>query len=505
MKKRAILGVSALLAAAVMPVANVFAADSSLDYANSIGSLEGSDTINYVVEATSDGGYIVGGQAAKCIRFDWSKVPKVTDYDKMTDGSNVPIWEEYPEAAEIVGMSECQDSVEKGSGSKSLDAEALIGRRSCDNYYGGQREGTSSGAKLEDEETETEEPDYEYYVSCIDYAAKFKKDGEKEWQTTIKDTTRPVAVGETTRDYRMITEAGYLYTFDKDGEEGLSTNFDPWNESYSAEFLDDGSFVTRSYYYNGIALFNKNAQYVRTAEVDGDEDVNLYEIEAISSDALYVVGEYRDEQNIYHTATFRLSSDLTESERITDYTNSDNEMTPWVIAANDDGNYILEEHCVWNSESHMMTGCEISIRDKNDEVVKEISSEELAEKYDGAQFIDFNLMFNRGTNTVYLLDDNYDVIAEHKLSEGEEPHDFATLNDGSIVLVGASDTSNDNYEVEGSQNGIQLRIVKAKTEGDSTDQPSNPGTLDNVHIFAIGGVVVLAGSALLTKKMLGRR
>ncbi|MDO4219895.1 MAG: hypothetical protein Q4D22_01555 [Candidatus Saccharibacteria bacterium] len=70
MKKRAILGVSALLAVAVLPVANVFAADSALDYANSIGQIENGDTINRVVEATSDGGYIVGGQTVGCIKYE---------------------------------------------------------------------------------------------------------------------------------------------------------------------------------------------------------------------------------------------------------------------------------------------------------------------------------------------------------------------------------------------------------------------------------------------------
>lgn len=63
--KKAIVGAGALLAASILPVANVFAIDP-LDYAKSVGSIGGADTINWAVEATSDGGYVVGGQTVGC-------------------------------------------------------------------------------------------------------------------------------------------------------------------------------------------------------------------------------------------------------------------------------------------------------------------------------------------------------------------------------------------------------------------------------------------------------
>ena len=59
MKKRAIFGVGAAsLAVGLLSASGAFA--SSLDYAMSVGQVEMGDTVNYVIEATSDGGYIAG-------------------------------------------------------------------------------------------------------------------------------------------------------------------------------------------------------------------------------------------------------------------------------------------------------------------------------------------------------------------------------------------------------------------------------------------------------------
>ena len=63
------MGAGALLAASILPAVSVFAVDP-LDYAKSVGSIGGADTINWVVEATSDGGYVVGGQTMGCYRHE---------------------------------------------------------------------------------------------------------------------------------------------------------------------------------------------------------------------------------------------------------------------------------------------------------------------------------------------------------------------------------------------------------------------------------------------------
>ena len=61
MNKRVMFGVGATVATALLSVSGVAFADG-LDYAMSVGQVDMADTANYVIEATSDGGYVAGGQ-----------------------------------------------------------------------------------------------------------------------------------------------------------------------------------------------------------------------------------------------------------------------------------------------------------------------------------------------------------------------------------------------------------------------------------------------------------
>lgn len=487
--KRALLGTSALLLTLAMPVSSVFASDV-LDYANSIGSIEGSDTINYVVEATSDGGYIVGGQAMKCIRVDLSKIPRdETPVNKA--GVSAPIWEEFPDAAEVVGMSEC---LENASGPKKESKTASMGVDSfCESFDMANLIGEATDeAKAEGDE----DPDYKFYVSCIDYVAKFKKDGAKEWLTTINDSNRPVAVGESPNDYRMITKRSKLYTFAKtNGEEGISTTFSSYNYTGDAIIYDDGSFITDG---DGVEKYNKNGQLDEFLE-DEEGVVNYYfdgEMKH-NDDVIVIYGEKNmggvEGAQDWQSAVFVTDKNFSEITQITDYSSN----RPYVITVTESGNVIVSENCTQD-------GCDINMYDGEGEKVKEIAQEDL-EKFGDFEFIDNNIVVDYDTNKVYYVDDDLNIIAEHQFSEGEMPRDFATLDDGSIVTVGSGTASTDNYDIEGGQNGLQFRFILAKQgDTDKPDQPSNPSTFDGVRVFAMIGSVTLLGGAVMLKKFARR-
>lgn len=58
---------SAVLSAGVLAASSAFAVDL-LDYANSVGQVDEADTVNWVIGATSDGGYVAGGQTVQCFK-----------------------------------------------------------------------------------------------------------------------------------------------------------------------------------------------------------------------------------------------------------------------------------------------------------------------------------------------------------------------------------------------------------------------------------------------------
>ncbi len=87
MKKRLNLVCATLLAivVAMVSLTKASAVDNVLDYANSIGALNGAATLNRVVEATSNGGYIVGGQTAACMEYRDEDGEKLVDSEQCEE------------------------------------------------------------------------------------------------------------------------------------------------------------------------------------------------------------------------------------------------------------------------------------------------------------------------------------------------------------------------------------------------------------------------------------
>ena len=99
--KRGLLGILTILSAAILPFGGA-SATSVVDYEKSIGQVDGADTVNWVVEATDDGGYVVGGQTILCYKVNPELMPAVSLRGGMKAFSYAD-----QEGVEIVSFSDC--------------------------------------------------------------------------------------------------------------------------------------------------------------------------------------------------------------------------------------------------------------------------------------------------------------------------------------------------------------------------------------------------------------
>ena len=516
MKKRAILGVSALLAVAVLPVANVFAADSALDYANSIGQIENGDTINRVVEATSDGGYIVGGQTVGCIKYEL-EIIKEDLYQEQDAEAKLAEKQLMPIDYVFATLQECEDyfaeqetggTIARTKSGVSLVEEICGGMMAPKDYLS-----DANVREAEDEETEEVEPVYAYDYICMDYVAKFKQDGANEWLETINDNDEPFAVGETNSDYRMLTKSGSLYTFDKaSGEEGIATRIDgPWFKA--AKFDSDGSLYIIG--DRALVKYGKNGQEVAALPNSSDGDTRFFANKIVMNGEIYVNREtYNSETDSYVEEIVKVSKDLGTVTPIITVPEGKN---VYVVSSDDEGNFLtlecdaLAETVLADALTKADDGeekvdcCTIRSHDEDGEVLAEEADIE-RESISPDAFLDGYVIYDYEANTIAKMNKNLEPEFIYTLDDGEIVYNVTTLNDGSTVAVGYSTNSTANYEVAGAQNGIQLRLGSAKNTTDPTgDNPSNPSTLDNAHIFVISGAAILAGAAFFAKKMFGRR
>lgn len=110
--------------------------------------------------------------------------------------------------------------------------------------------------------------------------------------------------------------------------------------------------------------------------------------------------------------------------------------------------------------------------------------------------------------TLVRFDRNLNIVFEHTLNKNETLNDVAPLNDGSVVGVGVSTGTTDNYDVDTNANGVYLRLDAPSGQPaapSNNDNVKNPGTLDAIQIFAgLGGVILLAG-VIAGRKLMVRR
>ena len=459
MKKRALWGIIAPFAISILLVPSAFA--DSLDYVESIGQVEASDTINYVIEATSDGGYVVGGQIVQC------------------------------------NMAEGGDPSAKG-GTATLGDCLGDG----DDIAFGACEADSNGLKGDD-------GDYE--MTCLNYIAKFKQDGTKEWLSVIDDSVFPVAVGETNTDYRLLTTAGTLYTFAKaNGAEGSSLSVEIDNIE-DAIINNDGTIAySRD---GGIGLLAADGSIAKT--LLDSEDEGYYTKGAKVSRALvrsgdsFVIMHWNDNNegivkvsNDLNTITEILSFDWTEVVNETGLIEFD------VLSADEDDNVLVGAY--YDDLDSGSYGVMIVSINKDGEIVAAKTVDELlgipSNSYNGwdpmLRFLDDYTVSNPASGEILRLAPDLTVIDSIDLAESEIIYDATLLTDKSMAAVGRSSISTNNYTVDGGINGTYLRIITAKSSDNGNE--TNPNTDDEIAAYLVGGgmiVAIITGVGLLV----GRR
>lgn len=502
--KKAIVGAGALLAASILPVANVFAIDP-LDYAKSVGSIGGADTINWVVEATSDGGYVVGGQTVGCYKYEGGDSVKAKAKAVKNTSGELVEWSECEEYFANMPDKERVSVIE----AKDADLPSIM-----DICGGNQLEVALDASVARGDDG----VNYWYNISCIDYIAKFKKDGTKEWLTLVNDSSRPTAVAETKNEYRMLVQNSALYTFAKTGDEGLSTNLQYNPNTNNSIINNDGSMVVGD--YGDVCYFGANASLVRCAGQDEDENVSYYPagfnggmIRSDDSIILVRVIDGGEEED-----TFELVRATKDLKTITPITNVNTDGMDGVLFGNKDGDFAVVNckaqggDVAYGKMSALadeapQVACKIVSYDKNGNKIAEKDINDLGiDSVDKIMPKDFVIIERDGT--LVRFDRNLNIVLEHTLSENETLNDVAPLNDGSVVGVGVSTGTTDNYEVDTNANGVYLRLdvpTEQPAAPSTPDNVKNPGTLDAIQIFAgLGGVILLAG-AIAGRKLMTRR
>ena len=555
MKKRAIFGVGvASLAVGLLSASGAFA--SSLDYAMSVGQVEMGDTVNYVIEATSDGGYIAGGQTIQCFKIMNGGGAL---YDRYESGGG---WIRNRVEGEVVPMADCEEYYSMYGGPKSagnelksyrkkVDSPAPVAIKAADrdddgmglNFYdycefpyrgendeksaknvGYRSNGVLSAITATAPTMRLAEldPDADYYTyTCVDYAAKFKQDGTKEWLTTIRNGDIPVAVGETASDYRLLTNRGMLYTFAKtNGDEGLTASTGV-PSAEDAIINPNGTTVVVS--EGDIVLLGSNGAVTKELEeVDTDTEWSNYLARSSyskplvrTSDGFIIVKEEEKKTGVdddghdvweYGASIVKVSTDLGTTTPLLTFDEDDLEILDGpieVLTADNDGNYALLAP-IYDEDSDQTVYFVVSV-DKDGNAIAGTTLEELVGDAESSSqdqemplFVDnFTLVDTNGQKLVRLTTELTE-IDNYPLADGEMIYDAVSLTDGSLAAVGRSSTSTDNYTVDGNMNGTYLRLT-AKTSGGT----ANPQTGDDINAALIGGVVVaivLSGSAIIVGK-----
>ena len=519
--KRKILSTSAVLAAVLLTPGGAFAA-SGLDYAMSVGQVDMGDTVNYVVEATSDGGYVAGGQTIQCFRVNQSSLPNTYNFN-----NNDNSW--LFEQGELAPMEDCieyysqtgvldLDTINDGKISVKADGDYepyfydYCSRPNNNSYLPNNLSGESSAG------LEAVEPGYYYDFACVDYIAKFKQDGTKEWLSTIKDGDIPVAVGETSADYRLLTRYGMLYTFAKtNGDAGSNTDLD----MRIKDAIINQNGTTTVYTTDGFALVGTNGQIVKELEEHNSQDG----IEAYGMEISYGKPMVRSQNgfitvHIVQTPVVDAETGDTTYEgtySIVEVSTDLNTVTPiaeFSIAEIMEGGEIMVPMSVDQDNNIAVVVGNINegintasaaVLNKDGDVIATGNLSDLAslvtpEGTDSPRALDGFIIVDPVNQRLVRFSPELKITDTYSLGEGEMVYDAVLLNDGSVAAVGRATASTDNYTVDGGMNGTYLRLAAAK----NTNGTNNPNTLDDTEVFALGGgvaVAVVAGAAV----MLGKR
>ena len=534
--KRFVFGVGASLTVGLLSATGAFA--SSLDYAKSIGQIDMGDTVNYVVEATSDGGYVAGGQTIQC--FKGGNASQTTT-ESFVGGLKPALLSNSryisENSGEVVPMSECEEAYANSSSASEVNAEnshkvdAPIVRQSAsirlaeieephftiDDFC--ESDSPKSGLDVSailgpvSVRLADYDPGAAYGVRCVDYIAKFKQDGAQEWLNVISDSSKPVAVGETSSDYRLLTRRGSLYTFTKaDGAENLASQIET-SYVYDAIINNDGTTTTYDS-NNGVAVYAPNGSLRKSLSDSTATTSDYYYASNMSiakplvrtGDSIIVFDyhEEKDDDDNWSGSTIimKVSNDLNTVTPIMIISDED-----WdeagiddiqILSADQNGNVLILLD-VYDETTDEDSYYLASINKEGDLIeIKEV--DEVASLSQTTRVFDDFTVFDAENKKIMRLAPNLEVTDSIATAEGEVINDMVLLKDNSLAGVGRSTASTDNYTVDGNMNGIQIRLA---AKGGSNGGTVNPNTDDNSAIFAISGsvaVIVIAGVAALISK-----
>lgn len=481
--KRILWSTVSLLVAVILPASSVFAkTDDILDYANSIGQIDNHDTYNYVVNKTSDGGYVVGGATQFCVEY-WG-----VDKDKIilsgTEEDNIKI------IPDEICMNEDDSGITPKGATLSADEPQLLRR-----------------------------------FKPVNYIAKFKKNGTKQWSTLVDSIEKPILISETANDYRLLTQDNKAYTVSKSGERGEVINYEIVKyEDNSYEGIKFGAngylYIAYPYWIERYDLAGKYAGhlgYLPDEPYNYDETITSYDFDGLtmSNDGIYAMRNvYSSADNYYETDIVRISLDFSTISSI--YVFQETDGGDQILSADSEGNVLARIDTYYAIDNIVaLRGCSYQSFDKDGNLLarKEKSLDDCRSNNQKEYgFMDGYLVYDGyGGDIIQKYNKYFEVEFVHTPEDAEIVSDLVVLDDGSVIVVGASFESNDMYEITGAANGIQIRLGGLPTEPDAEPAPAddggvtNPKTFDGLELFTVMGLAAAVMAGFAVRKVFVRR
>ena len=330
-------------------------------------------TVAYKTEATTDGGYIVGGKTIVCAKTLTAQVAdtnlhmrtqsstpsagalapfEIVDIDECNKASLAPADEKPvvpPAQDELEGTSATQSSEDTTAGDDSeggisasiesedntiadqlneqepkqeaeqepkQEAEPIDLAAIFDDVCSGTGESASASNQLSSDDGAT------YSYECVDYMSKYTSAGKSVWAKIIYDNTDILGVGETSTDYRLMTINGDVYTFTKDKGEMSSLHLQYEGEDLNYVFDEEGDIIVNNDGTlivsddEGLALFDKSGDFVRAFEPDDGWEYDSFSnyvsnSVSVSGGKILMIREKEDDSKIgYKAEIVEVSKDL---------------------------------------------------------------------------------------------------------------------------------------------------------------------------------------------------
>lgn len=533
-------------------------------------------TVAYKTEATTDGGYIVGGKTIVCAKTLTAQVANT--YLNMKAQSSTPSADALA-PFEIVDIDECnkaslapadekpvvppaQDELEGTSATQSNE-----GTTTGDDSEGGmnvsiESEDNTTADQLNEQEPKQEaeqEPKQEaepidlaaifddvcsgtgesasasnqlssddgatYSYECVDYMAKYTSAGKSVWTKIIYDNMDILGVGETSSDYRLVTTEGDVYTFEKAAGEMDSYNLEldgPVDYDGSIIVNNNGSIIVSS--DNSASLYSRTGKYVRDFERSEDDDWQ-YEIGGLvasnqlstSGDKILAVRQKRGESSSdIKMEIVEISNDLkTITKRMDAIRGSieDKNATMLVpLGGNKGGDMVvLALTMTQDADGKTKNSYAYESYDKNNKLIGTLKMDKLDKMFlndyvayrtnlslggNGADPDDIDVTEDKDevVQELYYYSRTLELLGTYGITSAEEINDYTVLNNGALVLVGAT-------QEENSPNGLRAHLAAAVT----TKPVANPSTIDNVQLVILLSGAAALGAAVLARKKLVRR